>query len=149
MIPYVPDIPRYLTFEPLLSLNYLPDNKQLLARIMIADDSESIRMVLKDIISIGKHQCVSEASNGFEAIEQFKKTNPDLVLLDMAMPKIDGLQVLKELTTIQPTAKVIMITASDDQNTIRQCVKEGASAYILKPFNFEDVLRKITEVLRS
>lgn len=118
-----------------------------MARIMIADDSESIRMVLRDILSIGAHECTAEASNGFEAIEQFKKTFPDIVLLDMAMPKMDGLDVLKQMMSIRPAARVIMITASDDQNTIRDCIKEGASAYILKPFNFQDVLNKINEVL--
>ncbi len=114
---------------------------------MIADDSDAIRMVLKDIISIGKHEFVAEASNGIETVEQFKKTNPDLVLLDMAMPKKDGLSVLKEIVGFKPTVKVIMITASDSQITMKECIKEGAAAYILKPFNFEDVLRKITEVL--
>ncbi len=115
---------------------------------MIADDSDAIRMVLKDILVIGKHQCVAESSNGIETIDRFRKTNPDLVLLDMAMPKKDGLSVLKEIIMFKPAAKVIMITASDSQITMKECVKEGAAAYILKPFNFEDVLRKIDEVLR-
>lgn len=115
---------------------------------MIADDSDAIRMVLKDIISIGKHDCVAEASNGVEAVEQFKKSDPDLVLLDMAMPKKDGLAVLKDVMALKPKAKVIMITATDNQSVIKQCITEGASAYILKPFNFEDVLGKIMQVLQ-
>ncbi|SRR5579875_1962923 len=115
---------------------------------MIADDSDAIRMVLRDIIAIGKHECIAEAANGLEALEQFKKSDPDLVLLDMAMPKKDGLAVLKEIITIRPKAKVIMITASDDQGVIRECITEGAAAYILKPFNFEDVLGKIMQVLQ-
>ncbi|MDE1829695.1 MAG: response regulator [Thaumarchaeota archaeon] len=120
-----------------------------MARIMIVDDSDAIRMVLKDIITIGKHECVSEAGNGLEAIEQFKKNDPDLILLDMTMPKKDGLDVLKEIISIKPTAKIIMITATDNQSIIMQCVKEGAAAYILKPFNFEDVLSKISQVLTA
>ena len=116
---------------------------------MIADDSDAIRMVLKDIITIGKHECVSEAANGIEAVEQFKKNEPDVVLLDMAMPKKDGLEVLKEMISLKPAAKVIMITATDNQSVIKQCVAEGAMAYILKPFNFEDVLHKIDQVLAA
>lgn len=116
---------------------------------MIADDSDAIRMVLRDIIAIGKHDCVSEATNGLEAVEEFKKTNPDLILLDMAMPKKDGLSVLKEIVAIKPGARIIMITATDNQSIIRQCITEGASAYILKPFNFEDILGKIDQVLAS
>lgn len=114
---------------------------------MIADDSDAIRMVLKDIITIGKHECVAEASNGMDAIEQYKKNDPDLILLDMAMPKKDGLAVLKEIILLKPLAKIVMITATDNQSIIKQCINEGASAYILKPFNFEDVLGKITQVL--
>ncbi|SRR5579885_46520 len=120
-----------------------------MTRVMIADDSDAIRMVLKDIIAIGKHECVAEAANGLEAIEQFKKIDPDVVLLDMAMPKKDGLAVLKEMMLLKPKAKVIMITATDNQAVIKQCVAEGAAAYILKPFDFNDVLAKITQVLDS
>ena len=114
---------------------------------MIVDDSDTIRMVLKDILEIGKHELVAEASNGDVAVKEFFKTNPDLVLLDMAMPKKDGLAVLKEIITISPNAKVIMITASDNQHTMKECISAGARAYILKPFNFQDVLKKITEIL--
>ncbi len=116
---------------------------------MVADDSDAIRMVLKDILLIGKHQCVAEASNGLEAVEQFKKNEPELLLLDMAMPKKDGLGVLKEIMAYNPASKIIMITASDNQTTIKECVSQGALAYILKPFSFEDVLKKISEVLPS
>ena len=116
---------------------------------MIADDSDAIRMVLRDIVGIGKHECVADAANGLEAIEQFKKIDPDVVLLDMAMPKKDGLAVLKEIIMLRPSAKVIMITATDNQTIIKQCITEGAAAYILKPFNFEDVLNKIAQVLSS
>ncbi len=116
---------------------------------MIADDSDAVRMVLKDIIAISKHECIAEASDGLEAIEQFKKTDPDLLLLDMAMPKKDGLHVLKDVIVYRPSAKIIMITASDDQSIIIECIREGAVSYILKPFNFENVLNKITEILNS
>ncbi|NHI03687.1 hypothetical protein DYY67_0757 [Candidatus Nitrosotalea sp. TS] len=96
---------------------------------MIADDSDAIRMVLKDILIIGKHEFVAEASNGLETFEQFKKTNPDIVLLDVAMPKKDGLTVLKEIIThTDQMPKVIMITASDNQVTMRECIRIGASS---------------------
>lgn len=120
-----------------------------MARIMIADDSDAIRMVLKDILEIGKHELVAEASNGIEAVQEFIRTNPELVLLDMAMPKKDGLLTLKEIISIRPDAKIVMITASDNQNTIKECISAGALAYILKPFNFQDVLSTIAEILSS
>ncbi len=119
-----------------------------MARIMIADDSDSIRMVLKDILMIGQHELVGEASNGVETVEQYLKSKPDVVLLDLAMPKKDGLSALKEIIASNPNAKVIMITASDNQNTMKDCLSAGASSYILKPFNFQQVLGTISNVLK-
>ena len=116
---------------------------------MIVDDSDAIRMVLKDILAIGKHELVAEASNGEDAVKEFFKTNPDLMMLDMAMPKKDGLTALKEIISTRPDAKIVMITASDNQHTMKECISAGALAYILKPFNFQDVLKKITEILGS
>ena len=118
-----------------------------MARIMIADDSDAIRMVLRDILDIGHHELVAEAINGFEAVEKFNETKPDLLLLDMAMPKKDGISALKEIVDATPNAKIIMITASDNINTMKECVDAGALAYLLKPFNFEDVLKTITNIL--
>ncbi len=118
-----------------------------MARIMIADDSDSIRMVLRDIVDIGHHELVAEAINGFETVEKFNKTKPDLLLLDMAMPKKDGITALKEILDKNPNAKIIMITASDNISTMTECINAGALAYLLKPFNFEDVLKTITKIL--
>jgi two-component system chemotaxis response regulator CheY len=116
---------------------------------MIVDDSDVIRMVLKDMLEIGKHELVAEASNGEDVVKEFIKTNPDLMLLDVAMPKKDGLAALKEIISIRPDAKIVMITASDNQHTMKECISSGALAYILKPFNFQDVLKKITEIIGS
>jgi len=116
-----------------------------MARIMIADDSDAIRLVLKDILMIGHHEFVAEATNGMEAVEKFNETKPDLLLLDMAMPKKDGLTALKEILATNPNAKIIMITASDNINTMTDAISSGALAYLLKPFNFEDVLKTIAK----
>ena len=118
-----------------------------MARVMITDDSDSIRMVLRDILDIGHHELVAEAINGFEAVEKFNAIKPDLLLLDMAMPKKDGISALKEILSTNPDAKIIMITASDNINTMKECINTGALAYLLKPFNFEDVLKTISNIL--
>jgi two-component system chemotaxis response regulator CheY len=120
-----------------------------MARVMITDDSDAIRMVLKDILEIGHHELVAEATNGVEAVEKFNQIKPDLMLLDMAMPKKDGISALKEILAINPDAKIIMITASDNLKTMTDCIEAGALAYLLKPFNFEDVLKTITRVLEN
>ncbi len=114
---------------------------------MIADDSDAIRLVLKDILSIGEHEVLSEATDGAEAVTFYQKHTPDVLLLDLAMPKKDGLAVVKEIIQFDPTAKIILITASDDQKIISQCMGSGASSYISKPFDFNGVLKAITDIL--
>ncbi|MFB5607175.1 MAG: response regulator [Candidatus Nitrosomaritimum yanchengensis] len=118
-----------------------------MANIMIADDSDAIRLVLKDILSIGNHTIVAEAINGDEAVELFFNTPSDLLLLDLAMPKKDGLTVLKEIMERDPHAKVVLITASDDQKIINQCLEIGAISCISKPFDFNSILKQINDAL--
>ena len=117
-----------------------------MARVMVADDSDAIRLVLQDILSIGNHEIVAEAVNGNEAVQKFSEVLPDVLLLDLAMPKKDGLVVLKEIMSNHPHAKVILITASDNQNIINECLKAGACAFISKPFDFDHVLKSIAEI---
>ncbi len=118
-----------------------------MAKIMIADDSDSIRSVLKDILSIGEHDVIAEAVDGEDAIAKFSETKPDLVLLDLAMPKIDGLKVLEEMMKLNPESKIVLITASDDPQIIGKCMEKGALTYVSKPFDFNNVLKVISSCL--
>ena len=118
-----------------------------MANIMIADDSDAIRLVLKDILNIGNHSVVAEATNGEEAVDLYLKNLPDLLLLDLAMPKKDGLTVLKEILEKKSDAKIVLITASDDQKIINQCLDIGATLCISKPFDFNSVLKQINDTL--
>ncbi len=118
-----------------------------MAKIMIADDSDAIRLVLRDILSIGEHEILVEAVDGAEAVTFYQKHTPDVLLLDLAMQKKDGLTVVKEIMQIDPNAKIILITASDDQKIINQCLNHGASSHISKPFDFNAVLKAITNIL--
>ncbi|MCV0401670.1 MAG: response regulator [Nitrosopumilus sp.] len=118
-----------------------------MAKILIADDSDAIRLVLKDILSIGDHEIIGEAIDGAEAVEFYQQHNPQVLLLDLAMPKKDGLTVVKEIIAYDPNAKIILITASDDQKIIQQCLDGGASSYISKPFDFNGVLESIKSLI--
>jgi len=120
-----------------------------MARVMIADDSESIRLVLRDIAEIGKHNVVAEAIDGIDAIEKFDTVKPDVLLLDMSMPKKDGMETLVEIRKHNPKAKVVMITAHNDVDLIENCIKLGASAYITKPFNTDDILQVISHTFEE
>ncbi len=118
-----------------------------MGRVMVADDSDAVRMVLKDILEIGHHTMVAEAINGIDAVEKFNTTKPDLLLLDLAMPKLDGLDTVKQIMATNPNAKIVMITASDNIKTMQECIKAGALAYVLKPFDFDQVLQIISKAL--
>ena len=118
-----------------------------MAKILIADDSDAIRLVLKDILSIGEHEVLAEAVDGAEAVDFYKQHSPEILLLDLAMPKKDGLQVVQEVIELDPKAKIVLITASDDQKVISECLKSGATSYISKPFDFNSVLKTIKEIL--
>jgi len=118
-----------------------------MASVLIADDSDAIRLVLKDIMDVGKYSVVGEAVNGQESIEMYSKLKPDILLLDLAMPKKDGLTVVEEIISVHPDAKIILITASDNQKIIKKCLEAGAKAYISKPFDFDNILKVISDTL--
>ncbi len=118
-----------------------------MAKILIADDSDAIRLVLKDILVIGEHDIVGEAIDGSDAVTKFSELKPDIMLLDLAMPKKDGYTVVKEVIEQNNSAKIILITASDNQKVIHDCLNAGAVAYISKPFDFDNVLKIISDVI--
>lgn len=120
-----------------------------MASILIADDSDAIRLVLRDILEIGKHTVVGEAIDGAETVEKYPQLKPDMLLLDLAMPKKDGLTVIHEIIAMDPKAKIILITAADNMKIINQCLTGGAKTYIAKPFEFEQVLKIIDETLKK
>ncbi|MCH8085890.1 MAG: response regulator transcription factor [Nitrosopumilus sp.] len=115
-----------------------------MANVMIADDSEQVRLTLRDMIEAGKHKVVAEAVDGFDTLEKFESAKPDVLFLDVAMPKKDGMETLIELMKSNPKPKVIMVTAHDDMDLIQNCISVGALAYITKPFDTDDILNAIS-----
>ncbi len=115
-----------------------------MANVMIADDSESVRLTLRDMVEVGKHKVVAEAVDGIDTLEKFDSIKPDVLFLDIAMPKKDGMETLIELMKSDSKPKVIMVTAHDDMDLIENCIKVGALAYITKPFNTDDILNAIS-----
>ena len=118
-----------------------------MARIMIAEDSNSTRLMLRDSLEMAHHEIVAEAIDGIETIEKFIATNPDILLLDVGMPKKDGISALREIMSSKPDAKIIMITADENLSTITQSSEAGVQAYLVKPFSSEQVLTAITMAL--
>ena len=113
---------------------------------MIADDSDAIRKLLKDLVSLGKHELVGEARDGAEAVEKFNTVKPDVLLLDLTMPEKDGLTVLKEIKETNPDAKIIVLSGDGNKEMINKCLEAGAVSFIPKPFDFDQVIKTLEEI---
>lgn len=118
-----------------------------MARILIVDDAKFMRMTLSNILSKAKHEVVGEGENGRDAIELYRKLNPDLVTLDITMPEMSGLEAIKEIKKEFPQAKVIMCSAMGQQKMVVESIEAGAKDFIVKPFDEGRVLDAINRVL--
>ena len=103
-------------------------------RLMIVDDALIMRMKIKDIASAAGWHVVAEAKNGEEAVELYEQHQPDLVTLDMVMPKLDGLAALRAIRESNPNAQVVMVSAIDQKQMLNDCITSGAMDFIIKPF---------------
>ena len=120
------------------------------SRILIIDDASFMRTVLKDIIkSNGLATEIFEAGDGIEGVKTFLKIKPDLVTMDVNMPKADGIQALRAILKVDPTAKVIMISSVEEKHIVQDAIKLGARDYVVKPFDRSNVPLVINKVIRQ
>ncbi len=115
--------------------------------VLIADDLKFIKLVLRELVEKAGFRVVGEASNGQEAVELYKDRHPDVVLMDITMPKMDGLTALKQILRLDPQAKIIMCSALGQQSLIVQALQLGAKDFIVKPFREERVIAAIKKTL--
>ncbi len=115
--------------------------------ILICDDAAFMRMMIKDILTKNGYNVAGEAENGLKAVEKFKEVNPDLVLMDITMPEMDGIQALKEIMKIDGGAKVIMCSAMGQQAMVIESIQAGAKDFIVKPFQAERVIEAVKKVV--
>lgn len=120
-----------------------------MGRILIVDDTLFMRTLLKNILFSGGHAIVGEAGDGDEAIEKYKELKPDLVTMDVVMPKMNGIEALKAIKAMDPNARVIMCTAVGQEQMVKLAIKSGARGYVVKPFQAPKVLEEIKNVLGS
>ena len=115
--------------------------------ILICDDAAFMRMMIKDILTKNGYNVAGEAENGLKAIEKYKEINPDLVLMDITMPEMDGIQALKEIKKLDGSATVIMCSAMGQQAMVIESIQAGAKDFIVKPFQAERVLEAVKKVI--
>lgn len=116
-------------------------------RVLIVDDAAFMRMMIKDVLSKNGYEVVGEAENGQKAIEKYKELTPDLVIMDITMPEVDGIQAVKEIKASDTDAKIIMCSAMGQQAMVIESIQAGARDFIVKPFQADRVLEAVKKVI--
>lgn len=115
--------------------------------ILVCDDAAFMRMMIKDILTKNGYNVAAEAENGKIAVDKYNETKPDLVLMDITMPEMDGIQALKAIKGNDPNATVIMCSAMGQQAMVIEAIQNGAKDFIVKPFQADRVLEAVQKVI--
>ena len=115
--------------------------------ILICDDAAFMRMMIKDILTKNGYNVVGEAENGAKGVEKYNELKPDLVLMDITMPEMDGIAALKAIKANDPAASVIMCSAMGQQAMVIESIQSGAKDFIVKPFQADRVLEAVKKVV--
>jgi len=115
--------------------------------ILVVDDAAFMRMMVKDILTKNGYDVVAEAENGIKAVERYRESTPDLVIMDITMPEMDGIEAVKQIKKINGAAKIIMCSAMGQQGMVIESIQAGARDFVVKPFQAERILEAVKKVL--
>lgn len=115
--------------------------------ILLVDDATIIRMMLKNLLGKSGYEIVGEAENGAKALEKYKELKPGLVIMDITMPEMNGIQATKAIREFDPNALIIMCSAMGQQAMIIESIQAGARDFIVKPFQNERVLEAVMKLI--
>jgi two-component system chemotaxis response regulator CheY len=118
-----------------------------MARILVCDDAAFMRLTLKKILEPAGHQIVAEAANGEECIQRFKEYRPEIVLMDITMPDMDGIEATKLIKEIDKDVTIIMVSAMGQQAKVFEAFTAGAKDFIVKPFESEKILECVNKYI--
>src|SRR5699024_9597721 len=121
----------------------------LMAGILIVDDAQFMRVTLANIIKKGQHKVVGEAENGEIAVKRFRELDPDLVIMDITMPVMNGIDAIAEIKKLDKDANIIVCSALGQQKVVVKAIELGAKDFIVKPFDENRVLETINHVLEK
>jgi two-component system chemotaxis response regulator CheY len=118
-------------------------------KILLVDDMAFVKFLEKNILEEAGYTIVGEASDGEEAVKKFKELEPDIVILDISMPKMNGIEALKKMMAINPNAKIIICSAMGQSRYIKEAIELGAVDFIVKPFKKERLIGAIKKALEQ
>lgn len=116
-------------------------------KVLVVDDASFMRIMIKNILQNHGFEVAGEAEDGNAALVKYKELQPDIVTMDITMPKKTGLEALKDIIEYDKDAKVIMLTAMGQQNMVIDAINLGAKSFIVKPFKEETVIKTINSFL--
>lgn len=117
------------------------------ATVLIVDDAAFMRMMLKDVLTKNQFTVIGEAENGFIAVQKHTELKPDLTIMDITMPEMDGIQAVKEIRRKDPMARIIMCSAMGQQAMVIEAIQSGAKDFVVKPFKADRVVEAVTKAL--
>lgn len=115
--------------------------------VLIVDDAAFMRMMIKDILSKNGYTIVGEAENGVIAVQQYEELQPDLVIMDITMPEMDGIGAVRAIKGQNPNANIIMCSAMGQQAMVIESIQAGAKDFIVKPFQADRVIEAVKKVI--
>lgn len=118
-----------------------------MAKVLVVDDAAFMRMSIQKMLEANGHEMIGEAENGVEAIKKYMELKPDIVLLDITMPEMNGVEALKEIKTKDPSAKVVICSAMGQQAMVAQAIQNGAKDFVVKPFEVDRLIAAIDRVM--
>ena len=116
-------------------------------KIMLVDDAAFMRMTIKNCLTKAGYTELIEAGDGQQAVDTYGKEHPDLVIMDITMPNMDGLEALKAIRAADGNANVVMCSAMGQETMVIDAIKSGAKDFIVKPFKIERVLKTVTSIV--
>ena len=116
-------------------------------KILIADDAAFNRMMLKDILKRAGYEVEGEAPNGKAALDVYKQLHPDLTIMDITMPEMNGVEALKRIKELEPKARVIICSAMGQQAMVAQAIQCGAKDFIVKPFEEDRLIASVDKIM--
>ena len=118
-------------------------------RVLIADDASFMRQMIRDIIEPEGYEVVGEASDGVEVVEKFRKLRPDLVMMDIVMPKRSGIDAVRAIRSEDAGATVVMCSALGQETLVMEAIQAGAKDFIVKPFKPDAVITTLAKVVEK
>lgn len=118
-----------------------------MAKILLVDDAAFMRMMVKNTLNENGYSDTVEASDGAEAVAKYAEIHPDLVIMDITMPNMDGLQALREIRKSDPNASVVMCSAMGQEAMVIEAIKSGAKDFIVKPFKPDRIIKTVSSIV--